>query len=110
MTFLEQHYPEFSERFEKLGNLDQDTAILDEKTRQFLCLALAIRGRSEPCVKKHFLEAFEAGATYREIAAVFALTMKENAGNDNCWFHDIIGRLSRDREKNLSTCGCGCAG
>lgn len=106
MTFLEEHYPEFAERFQKLGDLEQELQILDEKTRQFLCLALAIRGRSEPCVKKHFIEAFEAGATYREVAAVFALTMKENAGNDNCWFHDILGRLQAEVANGAKACAC----
>lgn len=107
MAFLESHYPEFVERFVHLGSLEQELQILDEKTRQFLCLALAIRGRSEPCVKKHFVEALQAGATHREVAAVFALTMKENAGNDSCWFHDILSRLSKEDVDAVMPCCCG---
>lgn len=91
MGFLEKWYPEFTEKLDEIDALREAKGILDEKTCQFLCLALAIRGRSAPCVRKHFRESLKAGATMEEVSHVVALTMREAAGNDDCWISDVIG-------------------
>lgn len=58
---------------------------LDRKTDELIRFALSIKGRSAPCVHKHFRGSRAAGATDAEIANVFALTMRESAGADECW-------------------------
>lgn len=47
----------------------------------------------------------EAGTSDKEIAYVFALTMREAAGADDCWTHAVIGDLV-DGDADGS-CGCG---
>jgi alkylhydroperoxidase/carboxymuconolactone decarboxylase family protein YurZ len=42
-------------------------------------------------VLKHFKGALEAGATVKELAYILALVMREAAGADDCWTHDVIG-------------------
>jgi AhpD family alkylhydroperoxidase len=65
--------------------------MIDEKTYQFICFALSIKGRSKPCVLKHFNGALKAGATVKELAYILALVMREAAGANDCWTHNVIG-------------------
>jgi alkylhydroperoxidase/carboxymuconolactone decarboxylase family protein YurZ len=53
-----------------------------------------------------FKRAKDAGATAAEIARVFALTMREAAGADDCWTHGVIGDLEGAGE--VSSCGGDC--
>ncbi|HOU00516.1 MAG TPA: carboxymuconolactone decarboxylase family protein [Anaerolineaceae bacterium] len=78
---------------------------IDERTYQFICFALSIKARSKPCVLKHFKGALDAGATVEELAYILALVMREAAGADDCWTHDVIGEW-RDILKGDVGCGC----
>ena len=103
---LAEFFPEFAERLEGLDVLYEDKRTIDEKTYQFICFALSIKARSKPCVLKHFRGALEAGATVKELAYILALVMREAAGADDCWTHDVIG----DWKKIIAgDVGCECA-
>ncbi len=104
MRFLSENFPEFTEMFENIDKMYEDKRMINEKTYQFICLALAIKGRSAPCVKKHFNGAIQAGATPKEIAYIIALTIRESAGNDDCWVHDILGDIRELLKPNIECC------
>ena len=91
MRMLAEFFPEFSAKLDEIDALYQEKRFLDEKTYQFICFALSIKARSKPCVLKHFKGALDAGATTRELAYILALVMREAAGADDCWTHDVIG-------------------
>ena len=91
MRMLAEFFPEFSDKLDEMDTLYADQRSIDEKTYQFICFALSIKGRSKPCVLKHFKGALEAGATVKELAYILALVMREAAGADDCWTHDVIG-------------------
>ncbi|MBU0681515.1 MAG: carboxymuconolactone decarboxylase family protein [Proteobacteria bacterium] len=91
MRMLAEMFPEFNDMLAKMDTLLADKRPVDEKTYQFICFALSIKGRSKPCVLKHFKGALDAGATVEELNWIFALTMREAAGVDDCWTHDVIG-------------------
>lgn len=74
----------------------------DRKTDELMRFALSIKGRSAPCVRKHFKGARAAGASDAEIAYVFALTMRESAGADECWTAGVIADLQVD---DSAACG-----
>lgn len=74
---------------------------IDEKTDQFICLALSIKNRSKPCLLKHFKGALEAGATVKEIAYIMALVFRESAGGDDCWTHNTLGDYKELIKKNI---------
>ena len=76
---------------EEIDKLYNEKREIDEKTYQFICFALSIKARSKPCVLKHFKGALEAGATVKELSYIFALVMREAAGADDCWTHDVLG-------------------
>jgi len=87
-----------------LGSLDKalDAArTVDSKTDELIRFALSIKARSEPCVRKHFAGALAAGASEAEIGYVFALTMREAAGADDCWTHGIIASLNTEPRSDL---------
>lgn len=90
MRMLEEFFPEFSGKLDELDELYAEKRTIDEKTYQFICFALSIKGRSKPCVIKHFKGALEAGATVEELSYILALTMREAAGADDCWTHDAL--------------------
>jgi len=92
MRMLEQFFPEFTQKLDEIDALYKDKMPIDEKTYQFLCFALSIKGRSKPCVLKHFKGALEAGATVEA---------------DDCWTHDVIGEWKEILKGNVSCC---CAG
>lgn len=91
MRMLAEFFPEFAEKLDEIDEIYASKRTLDEKTYQFICFALSIKGRSKPCVLKHFKGALEAGATVEELTYILALTMREAAGADDCWTHDVIG-------------------
>jgi AhpD family alkylhydroperoxidase len=102
---LEEFFPEFTEKLNEIDKLYEEKRPIDEKTYQFLCFALSIKARSKPCVQKHFKEALDAGATVKELSYILALTMREAAGADDCWTHDVLGDWEEIIEGNIS-CGC----
>jgi AhpD family alkylhydroperoxidase len=86
VRLLVEWFPEFAKELDDIDNLYKKKRLFDEKTFQFICFALAIKGCSAPCVRKHFKEALEAGATVKELTYIMALVFRERAGNDDCWF------------------------
>ena len=104
MRMLAEWFPEFAEELDKMDELYRGKRIIDEKTYQFLCFAMAIKGRSAPCVRKHFLGALAAGATVKELAYIMALVFRESAGNDDCWVHDVLGDYKELMKGNVKCC------
>lgn len=105
MRMLAEFCPEFVAKMDEWDALFKEMRPIDEKTYQFICFALSIKGRSEPCVKKHFKGALEAGATVEELSYILALTMREAAGADDCWTHNIIGDWKEIIAGNIK-CDC----
>ena len=105
MRMLSEFFPEFSEMLDKMDDLYKEKRSIDEKTYQFICFALSIKARSKPCVLKHFKGALEAGATVKELTYILALTMREAAGADDCWTHEVIGDWKEILKGNVD-CGC----
>lgn len=91
MRMLAEFFPEFVEKLDEIDELYKEKRMIDEKTYQFICFALSIKARSKPCVLKHFKGALDAGATVQELSFIFALVMREAAGADDCWTHDVLG-------------------
>ncbi len=105
MRMLAEFFPEFAEQLDQMDELYGDRRTIDEKTYQFISFALSVKGRSKPCVLKHFKGALEAGATVKELAYILALVMREAAGADDCWTHDVIGDWQDILAGNID-CGC----
>ena len=105
MRFLAQLFPEFTQALDGMDALYAEKRFIDEKTYQFICFALSIKARSKPCVLKHFKGALDAGASLQEIAYVLALVMREAAGADDCWTHDVLGDVA-DIVAGKIDCGC----
>ena len=84
MRLLSQYFPEFANILDEIDNIYREKRLIDEKPISLFCLALSIKNRSAPCVKKHFKGALEAGATLKEISYIMALTFRESAGSDDC--------------------------
>lgn len=105
MRMLAEFFPEFAGKLDEIDALYTEKRFIDEKTYQFICFALSIKARSKPCVLKHFKGALDAGATVEELTYILALVMREAAGADDCWTHDVIGEW-RDILKGDVGCGC----
>lgn len=105
MRMLAEFFPEFAEKLDEIDKLYEEKRLIDEKTYQFICFALSIKGRSKPCVLKHFKGALDAGATVKELSYILALTMREAAGADDCWTHDVIEDWQEIIKGNI-TCDC----
>jgi len=105
MRFLAQLFPEFATKLDELDALYAEKRLIDEKTYQFICFALSIKARSKPCVLKHFKGALDAGASLQELAYILALVMREAAGADDCWTHDVLGEVG---DIVAGKIGCAC--
>jgi len=105
MKMLADFFPEFTEKLDEIDKLYQEERFIDEKTYQFICFALSIKGRSKPCVRKHFKGALEAGATVKELTYILALVMREAAGADDCWTHSVLSDWKEIIENNIE-CNC----
>ena len=105
MRMLAEFFPEFADKLDGMDSLYGEKRLIDEKTYQFICFALSIKARSKPCVLKHFKGALEAGASVKELAYILALVMREAAGADDCWTHDVLGDWKEIIKGNVN-CGC----
>jgi AhpD family alkylhydroperoxidase len=105
MRMLAEFFPEFSDMLDNMDELYAKERTIDEKTYQFICFSLSIKARSKPCVLKHFKGALEAGATVKELSYILALVMREAAGADDCWTHDVIADWQEIIKGNVS-CDC----
>ncbi len=105
MRMLAEFFPEFVEHLDQVDELYKEKRLIDEKTYQFICFALSIKARSQPCVLKHFKGALDAGATVKELSYILALVMREAAGADDCWTHDVIGDWKEIIAGHVD-CGC----
>lgn len=92
--FLDTRIPTFAAAMRAADEALEQARTVDRKTDELIRFALAIKTRSEPCVRKHFVGAQAAGASEAEIGYVFALTTREAAGSDDCWTQGVIGGLS----------------
>ena len=105
MRMLAEFFPEFVEKLDEIDALYKSKKKIDDKTYELICFALSIKGRSKPCVLKHFKGALDAGATVDELAYILALTMRESAGADDCWTHELLGDWE-DIIDGKVDCGC----
>lgn len=105
MRMLAEFFPEFTQKFDEIDKLYAEKRMIDEKTYQFICFAVSIKARSKPCVLKHFKGALEAGASVKELSYIFALVIREAAGADDCWTHDVLDDWEKIVEGNID-CGC----
>ena len=105
MRFLAQLFPEFAAKLDEMDALYAEKRLIDEKTYQFICFAVSVKARSKPCVLKHFKGALDAGASLQELAYILALIMREAAGADDCWTHDVLGDVA-DIVAGKIDCGC----
>jgi AhpD family alkylhydroperoxidase len=105
MRLLAEFFPDFTKKLDQLDELYQEKRLIDEKTYQFICFALSIKARSAPCVRKHFKGALEAGATAKELAFILALVMREAAGADDCWTHEVLADWQEILKGGI-TCEC----
>ena len=105
MRLLAEFFPEFTGMLDEIDELYCEKRMIDEKTYQFICFALSIKARSKPCVLKHFKGALETGATVKELAYILALVMREAAGADDCWTHDVVGEWKEIIAGNIK-CDC----
>ena len=105
MRFLAQLFPEFAAKLDEMDALYAEKRLIDEKTYQFICFAVSVKARSKPCVLKHFKGALDAGASLQELAYILALVMREAAGADDCWTHDVLGDVA-DIIAGKVDCGC----
>jgi len=106
MGFLSENFDPFGGALSRVDAVLEEHRPFDKKTDELLRFALSIKARSAPCVRKHFKGATAAGASDAEIAYVFALTMREAAGADDCWTHGVIADL--DAIGDAASCGGGC--
>jgi len=105
MRFLAQLFPEFTAKLDEMDALYTEKRLIDEKTYQFICFALSIKARSKPCVLKHVKGALDAGASLQELAYILALIMREAAGADDCWTHDVLGDVEEILAGHVA-CAC----
>ncbi len=105
MGFLSTNFEAFTQSLAQVDAALEAERPIDKKSDELLRFALSIKARSKPCVRKHFKGAVNAGASKNEIAYVFALTMREAAGADDCWTHSIISDLKEIVPGQSQGCG-----
>ena len=106
MGFLTENAGQFTQALNQVDDVLEQSRPVDKKTDELLRFALSIKARSAPCVRKHYRGSLAAGASEQELAWVFALTMREAAGADDCWTHSVISDLTGGEAD--ASCGDGC--
>src|SRR5690349_7523350 len=66
--------------YKALHGAGTQTNHLTTKTRELICIAVAITTRCDTCIANHVEKAIEAGATQEEIAEALGVAVAMNAG------------------------------
>jgi AhpD family alkylhydroperoxidase len=66
--------------YRALNEAVANTDVLDAKTRELICLAVAVTTRCDGCISSHSAAAQKAGATREEVAAALGTAIAMNAG------------------------------
>jgi AhpD family alkylhydroperoxidase len=66
--------------YRKLHAAGGEAGRLDLKTRELICIAVAITTRCDGCIANHVKQAMDAGATRAEIADACGVAVAMNAG------------------------------
>jgi AhpD family alkylhydroperoxidase len=77
---LGKHTPSTVAGYRKLHAAGGETGRLDLKTRELICIAVAITTRCDACIANHVKKAMEAGASKAEIADACGVAVAMNAG------------------------------
>lgn len=61
-------------------HMARDGGTLDEKTRELICIAVAVTTRCDGCIASHIQKARQLGVTRAEIADALGVAVAMNAG------------------------------
>jgi len=95
---IRKSHPEVGQHFTALANACHDAGPLDEKTRRFVKLALAIAAGTEGGTHSAVRHAMEAGITIKEMEHVVMLSITTlgfpAAGRALAWIHDSTAKTN----------------
>jgi len=91
--------------FDQMDDLLTEKRPVDEKPTSSSALPCPSRVDQSPVCSNIFKGALDAAATVEELNWIFALTMREAAGVDDCWTHDVIGDW-QEIAKGKVSCEC----
>jgi AhpD family alkylhydroperoxidase len=66
--------------YKQLHAAGAETGRLDQKTRELICIAVAVTTRCDGCIANHVKKAIECGATRGEVADAAGVAVAMNAG------------------------------
>ena len=72
--------PELMQKFQAMGEIATKAGSLDSKTKELLCLAIAIACRCEGCIAYHAFEAAKKGASREEIVETIDIAVYMGGG------------------------------
>ncbi len=77
---LKQEVPEAMEGFYNLSKHASKDGVLDEKTKEFLAMAISVTQRCDGCIGFHAKNLVRLGATKQEMAEVMAMCVYMGGG------------------------------
>ena len=77
---LNKTIPETARAFGELNKAVKGAGTLDEKTKEFVALGIAVADRCESCIGFHAEALIRAGATRAEVADVLAVSVQMGGG------------------------------
>ncbi len=80
LRVLHRLNPETAKGFRALSQGAMADGALDEKTREFVALGIAVSQRCEPCIVLHVEALMKAGASREEVASVLAMAVQMGGG------------------------------
>ena len=88
---------EINDLYYKFSSKVYEGNILDKKTKELIALACSVMADCEPCIRYHYREAVQAGATKEEMAEAFAISMSVSAGSKQAKYTTLISKLEKNK-------------
>ncbi|MEQ9329068.1 MAG: carboxymuconolactone decarboxylase family protein, partial [Rhodospirillales bacterium] len=80
LTNLEKMIPESYEGFQQMGRSAKRTGALEEKTKEFIALGIAISTRCDSCIGFHVRSLVRLGATREEMSEAISMAAYMGGG------------------------------
>lgn len=91
--------PDVMGGFRKLGDAATEDGTLDEKTKEFVALAIGVTQRCDGCIGFHAKALAELGATREEVAEVLGVCVYMGGGPALMYVADALDAFDQFSEK-----------
>ena len=97
---LEENHPDFMKSFQEIGPAVFKPGALDTKTKELICMGIAVANRCDGCIAFHTRRALKTGATEKEIVEALSVAIFMGGGPSYVYATHVIEVMEEFKQTN----------